>query len=248
MILLHGNGEDHSIFAETAEILKEHFAVYMPDTRGHGRSEGVEEYHYADMAEDLRELIRALGLERPLLCGFSDGGIVGLLAAVRDPGLLSAMVLCGANLTPKGMKTRWYRLFQKEYQRTGDAKLKLMLREPHITAEQLARIRIPVLVTAGSRDLIRRRETGGGSRKLYRPLRETGGASGRFFRLTRTGRFGKKLMGFRKKILLFSKKCSDSAKKFLGGGREFFVQILQKYTQMRVLLKITIRGIMWMYP
>ena len=135
MILLHGNGEDHSIFAETAEILKEHFAVYMPDTRGHGRSEGVEEYHYADMAEDLRELIRALGLERPLLCGFSDG------------------------VTPKGMKTRWYRLFQKEYQRTGDAKLKLMLREPHITAEQLARIRIPVLVTAGSRDLIRRRET-----------------------------------------------------------------------------------------
>lgn len=159
MILLHGNGEDHSIFAETAEILKEHFAVYMPDTRGHGRSEGVEEYHYSDMAEDLRELIRALGLERPLLCGFSDGGIVGLLAAVRDPGLLSAMVLCGANLTPKGMKTRWYRLFQKEYQRTGNAKLKLMLREPHITAEQLTRIRIPVLVTAGSRDLIRRRET-----------------------------------------------------------------------------------------
>ena len=138
MILLHGNGEDHSIFAETAEILKEHFAVYMPDTRGHGRSEGVEEYHYADMAEDLRELIRALGLERPLLCGFSDGGIVGLLAAVRDPGLLSAMVLCGANLTPKGMKTRWYRLFQKEYQRTGDAKLKLMLREPRRETERIA--------------------------------------------------------------------------------------------------------------
>ena len=34
----------------------------------------------------------------------------------------------------------------------------------------------------------------------------------------------------------------------LSEGKEFFVQILQKYTRMRVLLKITIRGIMGMYP
>lgn len=46
----------------------------------------------------------------------------------------------------------------KEYQRTGDAKLKLMLRSRALRRSSW-RIRIPVLVTAGSRDLIRRRET-----------------------------------------------------------------------------------------
>ena len=190
MILLHGNGEDHSIFAETAEILKEHFAVYMPDTRGHGRSEGVEEYHYSDMAEDLRELIRVLGLERPLLCGFSDGGIVGLLAAVRDPGLLSAMVLCGANLTPKGMKTRWYAEGAAHYggaagpdpnSRAGHRRQPGSDPPPGDRAHSRRNSRQPSENFKGR-----------GSRKLYRPLRKAGGASGGFFLLTRTGRFGRK--------------------------------------------------------
>ena len=33
LLLLHGNGEDHGIFYEAAEILREHYTVYLPDTR-----------------------------------------------------------------------------------------------------------------------------------------------------------------------------------------------------------------------
>lgn len=159
LLLLHGNGEDHKIFYEAAEILQKHYTVYLPDTRGHGGSGEVEEYHYADMAEDVRELIRELKLERPLLYGFSDGGITGLLTAIRHPGLLSGLAVSGANTSPKGIKTCWRRFFAGEYRRSKDSKLKLMLREPSISEKELSRIRIPVLVTAGSRDMIRRRDT-----------------------------------------------------------------------------------------
>ena len=159
MILLHGNGEDHEIFREAAEVLKEYFTVYMPDSRGHGRSTAVTEYHYRDMAEDVQAFAEALRLERPVLYGFSDGGIVGLMAAIRAPELLSALIVSGANTEPRGIRRKWLRLFQQEYRRTGDAKLKMMLREPDLTEKQLGRIRIPVLVTAGSSDMIRRRDT-----------------------------------------------------------------------------------------
>lgn len=159
VILLHGNGEDHQIFREAAEVLRDSFTVYLPDSRGHGQSGPAEEFHYMDMAEDVKAMIEALDLKQPALYGFSDGGIVGLLAASRYPRLLSALMVSGANTSPGGIKRKWMRLFQEEYQRTRDPKLKLMLREPHITEKQLSKIQIPVLVTAGSNDMIRRRDT-----------------------------------------------------------------------------------------
>jgi pimeloyl-ACP methyl ester carboxylesterase len=36
--------------------------------------------------------IQALGLRQPFLCGFSDGGIIGSLIAIRSAGLLRALV------------------------------------------------------------------------------------------------------------------------------------------------------------
>ena len=40
-----------------------------------------------------------------------------------------------------------------------DPKVRMMLTEPHITAEDLARIDVPVTVVAGSRDCVKRRDT-----------------------------------------------------------------------------------------
>ncbi|WP_331666852.1 alpha/beta fold hydrolase, partial [Lacrimispora sp.] len=38
ILLVHGNGEDHSIFNETAELLRENHTVYALDSRDHGKS------------------------------------------------------------------------------------------------------------------------------------------------------------------------------------------------------------------
>ena len=105
VILVHGNGESHAMFhREMAQLAAAGYWVYAPDSRGHGANDPLAEYHYADMAEDMYHFIRALGLEKPCFYGFSDGGIVGLLLALRHPDALSALAVSGANLTPEGVQ------------------------------------------------------------------------------------------------------------------------------------------------
>ena len=154
LIMLHGNGETHHIFDEAVHDLREHFTVYAVDTRGHGQSSPATEYHYDDMAEDIYRFITQLGIERPMLYGFSDGGIVGLLLAIRHPGLLSQLVASGANTEPSGVKKGWLLLFRLIYAASRSPQMKLMLTEPHISPDELHTITTPALLTAGSRDMI----------------------------------------------------------------------------------------------
>ena len=159
LIMLHGNGEDHRIFDRAVDYLEQVFTVYLVDTRGHGESSPVREYHYQDMVDDLSEFIRKLKLERPAVCGFSDGAIVGLMFASQNPGVLSHLIACGANTRPETLGG-----FRMTLDRMGDLSkkdplLRLMLTEPDITKEDLSRIDVPVTVVAGSRDCVRRNDT-----------------------------------------------------------------------------------------
>lgn len=159
LILLHGNGETHRIFDKAIPLLGEHFTVYALDSRGHGQSEAPLEYHYADLAEDVKCFIQGLELERPILYGFSDGGIIGLLLAAKYPQLLSRMIISGANATPDGIRMGWLKLFRGINAVVKDPKMDMMLAEPHITAEMLQSIAIPTAVLAGSRDMVKRSHT-----------------------------------------------------------------------------------------
>ncbi len=155
IILLHGNGEDHTIFAQSIALLEKHFTVYAIDSREHGKSSAVSELHYEEMAEDIYEFICKLQIEMPIVYGFSDGGIVALLLEINHPNLLSQMVISGVNTQPEGIKARWLLVFKLAYFFTRSAQMKLMLTEPDISSEMLQKIRIPVAVTAGSKDVIK---------------------------------------------------------------------------------------------
>lgn len=157
LILLHGNGEDHSIFDKALPLLAQQFQVFSIDSRGHGQSFPVTEYHYQDMAGDIRQFIAGLSLEKPVICGFSDGGILGLLLGSQFPDLLGGVVACGVNTRPEGIKSGWLALFRLMYFFNRSPLFRLMLTEPHITPEQLSAIRCPVLITGGSKDLISRK-------------------------------------------------------------------------------------------
>lgn len=154
LLLIHGNGEDHRIFDKAVPVLQEHFRIYALDSRGHGQSFPVHEYHYQDMAEDVHQFIIGLALEKPILCGFSDGGILGLLLASQYPQLLGGVVACGVNTRPGGIKPFWQILFRLMYCCNRSPLFRLMLTEPDISSAQLARITCPVLITGGSRDMI----------------------------------------------------------------------------------------------
>lgn len=155
LIMLHGNGEDHTIFDEAVALLSKHFTVYAIDSRDHGQSDKVDELHYDDMAEDIRIFIEELGLEKPILYGFSDGGIVGLLLAIKYPELLSKVIGSGVNVNPEGLVKGWHIIFKIIYFFNRDRKFKMMLTEPNITKEMLSKISIPVFLTGGSKDMIR---------------------------------------------------------------------------------------------
>ena len=153
--MLHGNGEDHTIFNKATAVLKKHFTVYAIDTRGHGKSSPVDELHYEDMANDVYEFICKLSLEKPIVYGFSDGGIVALILAIKHPEAISQIVASGVNTQPNGLNTINLLIYKITYFFTRAKRIKLMLTEPNITDTQLNNIKIPVSVTGGSKDMIK---------------------------------------------------------------------------------------------
>ena len=160
VVLLHGNGEDHNLFeTEIGQLVAAGYRVYAPDSRGHGKNEPLTEYHYADMAEDMYQFIKTLGLEKPALYGHSDGGIIALLLEINHPGTLGAMAVSGTNLSPAGLVPSFLEEFTEMNEKHPDPLVTLMLTEPHIDPEQLRSITIPVLVTVGDDDLILPEET-----------------------------------------------------------------------------------------
>lgn len=159
LILLHGNGEDHHIFDELVSTLTSDFTVYGIDTRGHGGSATPEEFHYINMTLDISRFITSLEIDRPILVGFSDGGIMALLLARLHSDMLGGIIVCGANRSPKGLKRSALREIKAHYKKTKSPLDKLMLEEPHITDEDLARIQVPALIMAGQDDLIKESET-----------------------------------------------------------------------------------------
>jgi N-formylmaleamate deformylase len=76
-----------------ARALESNYDVIMPDMRAHGLSERVQPDDKVDMAADLAEIIRILGLKRPIICGHSMGALVAYQVGVRFPELTSALVL-----------------------------------------------------------------------------------------------------------------------------------------------------------
>ena len=158
LIMLHGNSEDHTIFYDSRVLLSKHFTVYTMDSRGHGHSTRVEELHYCDMADDMIAFMDQLDLRDVIFYGFSDGGIIGLLAAMRCDRI-GMLITSGANLTPAGVMAPFRLIAKAAYAVTKDPKMKLMLDEPDISTDELAQIKVPTVVMAGEKDLVLGKET-----------------------------------------------------------------------------------------
>ncbi len=159
LIFLHGNGEDHSIFYRAAYAMKDQYRVYLLDSRSHGQSSYVEHLHYDDMADDVMAFIDALKIEDPVICGFSDGGILALLLASKYPSVPSAIITCGANSNPDGIKKRFLLDMQRDYEETGNDLALLMISEPHIDRNTLRKIICPALILTGENDIIKLKDS-----------------------------------------------------------------------------------------
>lgn len=153
VVLVHGNGGSHkSLRTQAMQLARAGYRVYSPDSRGQGANPPLDEYHYSDMAEDIRLFIENKGLERPAFFGWSDGGIIGLMVEMEHPGTLGPMVVSGANLCPDCGEN--FEEFKAWILEQGTPLALMMLDEPDIKPSDLKSIKSPVLVTVGSEDLI----------------------------------------------------------------------------------------------
>ncbi len=118
VLLIHGSTEtaesDWFVHSPVGPRLAElGYFVVAPDCRGHGYSscsrdgDGRVAYSFEQMAADVAELIRALGMPRAFVCGHSNGGTVALSLAKSFPlQVRAAVVLAGNAYVDEHVRTR----------------------------------------------------------------------------------------------------------------------------------------------
>lgn len=172
LVLLHGNGENCGYFEHQIPCFCHDYHVIALDTRGHGQSpRGEKPFTIKQFAEDLKDFMDEKGIEKAILLGFSDGGNIAMEFALKYPQRVEKLVLNGANLFPSGVKPLYQwpieigyhiaKLFSKKSDkaRKNAEMLGLMVNEPHIEPADLAQLSMPVLVVAGTKDMIKETHT-----------------------------------------------------------------------------------------
>lgn len=100
VVLLHGGGPGASglsNFSRNIDALAERFRVIVPDLPGYGRSskgvDGSDPFGY--LADTIRAMLDALGIDRASLVGNSYGGACALRLALDTPERVDKLVLMG---------------------------------------------------------------------------------------------------------------------------------------------------------
>jgi len=93
LVLLHPGLADSRAFEVILPGLVDHFRVFRPDRRGHGRTPDVEgPISYDQMAQDTIVFLEQVVGGPAHLVGHSDGAPVALLVALKRPDLVRRLV------------------------------------------------------------------------------------------------------------------------------------------------------------
>lgn len=99
LLLLHGYPQTHVIWHRVADELAKHYTLVMPDLRGYGDSSkpaGLPDhgnYSKRVMAQDMVELMQALGFDSFYLCGHDRGGRVAHRLALDHPAAVRKLMV-----------------------------------------------------------------------------------------------------------------------------------------------------------
>lgn len=101
VLIIHGNGGSIANFYLNIPYFSKKYKVIVADSRAQGRSaDPGDSLTYEQMADDLAALLDQLHVDSAYVIGWSDGGINGLLLAMRHPEKVKKLAVTGANLQP----------------------------------------------------------------------------------------------------------------------------------------------------
>jgi pimeloyl-ACP methyl ester carboxylesterase len=169
LLLIHGNGGSISSFSNTIPYFSKKYKVIATDSRAHGRStDSNDSLSFEMMADDEAALLDAMHIDSAYVIGWSDGGIVSLVMAMRHPGKVIKLASTGANLWPdstalipslwKEMKKTYdsshNKIFTTAKEKNDWKVFMLDWLQPNIPLTALKAIHCPSLIINGDHDLI----------------------------------------------------------------------------------------------
>lgn len=169
LLMIHGNSGSINAFETIIPYFSKKYKVIIADSRAQGKTiDNKDSLSFEMMADDEAALLDALHIDSACVFGWSDGGTIGLLLAMRHPEKVKKLVTTGANLWPDSTaiipsalidgkntfdttNTNYFTAKQK-----NDWKLFLLdWQQPTISLQQLHTIKCPALIIGGDHDVIR---------------------------------------------------------------------------------------------
>jgi pimeloyl-ACP methyl ester carboxylesterase len=182
ILLIHGFGSNYAVNWQAtgwiATLTNAGRRVVAMDVRGHGQSAkfySVDDYSPAIMAGDAANLIRHVGIAPTDVMGYSMGGRIAAMLAVRHPELVHALIIGGmginviegiggeeaiaAALEASSVDDvtsdvgRGYRIFADQTRSDRAALAKCIFgQRQRLTAAEVGTIRAPTLIAVGTKD------------------------------------------------------------------------------------------------
>ncbi len=170
LLMIHGNGGSIKKFENNIPYFSKKYKVIVADSRSQGKSiDTNDSLSFEMMADDESKLLTLMHIDSAYVLGWSDGGIVALLLAMRHPEKVIKLASTGANLWPDStaiIPSLW-KDEQNQFDTTDTKKLitfqqkndwKLFMLDwlqPNISLQQLHAIKCPALIICGDHDLIK---------------------------------------------------------------------------------------------
>jgi pimeloyl-ACP methyl ester carboxylesterase len=169
LLLIHGNGGSIRSMSAIIPYFSKYYRVIAVDSRSHGKStDNNDSLSFEMMADDEAAILDQLHIDSAYVIGWSEGGIVAMVLAMRHPGKVIKLASTGANLWPDStalLPSIWKE--EKKYydslhnaafttsKEKNDWKIFMLdWTQPNIPLSDLQNIKCPSLIICGDHDLI----------------------------------------------------------------------------------------------
>ena len=177
ILLIHGGLGSIGNFSNQIKAFSDSFSVIAPDSRGQGRSTGADsKITYEQMTLDVLALLDYLEIEKTHIVGYSDGGIIGLILAIKYPERVKKLIIVGTNFSPGGLTPETIEIIKEAQPGSWPETVNgyksispnpdlwsilfnsiknMWLTSPNISTKELSLIKASTLIVCGDRDDIK---------------------------------------------------------------------------------------------